>query len=208
MQLHVTGAFKLFVDNFIHFGAGVDKRSSDNGQATTLFHVTCSTEETLRTVQGVGIHTTGQYFTGSGNHGVIRTRQTGDGVEQNDNVFLVLNQAFRLLNHHFRNLNVTRCRFVEGGSDNFTFNQTLHLGHFFRAFVDEQNHQYAIRVVVGNALRNILQQHRFTGFRRCNNQTTLTAANWRSQVQDTCRQIFGRTVTPFHAQARVRVQRR
>ena len=42
-----------------------------------------------------------------------------------------------------------------------------------------QNHQYAIRVVIRNAGRDVLQQHGFTGFRRRNNQTTLATANWR-----------------------------
>ena len=186
MQLHVTGAFKLFVDNLIHFGAGINQRGGDDCQAAALFHVTCCTEETLRTMQGVGIHTTGQYFTGSRNNGVVGTCQTSNGVEQNDNVFLVLNQTFRLLDNHLGNLNVARSRFVKGRSNHFTFNQTLHLGHFFRTFVDQQHHQHAVRMVVRDALRDILQQHGFTGFRRCNNQTTLTATNWRSQIQHTC----------------------
>ena len=137
-------------------------------------------------MQGVSIHTTGQYFTGSRDHGVVGTRQTGDGVEQNDNVFLVLNQAFRLLDHHFRNLNVTGCRLVKGRSHNFTLHQTLHLGHFFRTLVNQQYHQHTVRMVVGNALRDILQQHGFTRFWRCHNQTTLTTTNWRSQIQNAC----------------------
>lgn len=48
VQLHVTGAFKLFVDNFIHFGASVDQRRGDDGRTTALFNVTRRAEETLR----------------------------------------------------------------------------------------------------------------------------------------------------------------
>ena len=129
-------------------------------------------------MQGVSIHTTGQHFTRRRNHGVVGTRQTGDGVKQDDHVFLVLNQAFRLLDNHFRNLNVARCWLVEGRSNHFTFNQTLHLGHFFRTFVNQQHHQHAVWVVIGNALRDVLQQHGFTRFWRCHNQTTLAATNW------------------------------
>ena len=183
MQFHVTGAFKLFVDNFVHFGTGVDQRRGDDGQATALLDVTCRTKETLRTVQGVGVHTTGQHFTGSRNHGVVGTRQTGNGVEQDDNVFLVFNQTFRFLNNHLGNLHVTGCRLVKGGSNHFTFHQTLHLGHFFRTFVDQQYHQDTVRVVVCDALRDVLQQHGFTGFRRRDDQTTLAAANRGGQIQ-------------------------
>ena len=135
-------------------------------------------------MQGVGVHTTGQHFTGSRDDGVVGTRQTGNGVEQDDNVFLMLNQTLRFLDNHLGNLNVARCRLVKGRSDNFAFNQTLHLGHFFRTFVDQQYHQNAIRMVVRNALRDILQQHGFTGLRRRNNQTTLAAADRRCQIQD------------------------
>ena len=134
-------------------------------------------------MQGVGVHTTGQHFTGSRDHGVVGARQTGNGVEQDDNVFLMLNQTLRLLDNHLGNLNVAGCRLVKGRSDNFTFNQTLHLGHFFRTFVDKQYHQYAIRMVVRNALRDVLQQHGFTGLRRRDNQTTLAAADRRCQIQ-------------------------
>ncbi|MOA05180.1 hypothetical protein D3C78_1247690 [compost metagenome] len=142
-------------------------------------------------MQGVGIHTTGQHFTGSRYHGVVGTRQTSDGVKQDDHVLLVLDQTLGLLNHHFCNLNVARCRLVKGRSDNFTLHQTLHLGHFFRTFVDQQDHQHAVWVVVSDALRNVLQQHGFTGFWRSNNQTTLTTTNRRSQVQHACCQVFG-----------------
>ena len=136
-------------------------------------------------MQGVGIHTTGQYFTGSRHHGVVGTRQTGDGVEQDDHIFLVLNQAFRLLDNHFRNLNVAGSRLVEGRRNHFPFHQTLHLGHFFRTFVNQQHHQHTVWVIVSNALRDVLQQHGFTGFWRRYNQTTLATTNWRCQIQHT-----------------------
>ncbi|STE89704.1 Uncharacterised protein [Escherichia coli] len=54
---------KLFVNNFVHFRTGIDKRRRDNGQAAALFHVTRRTEEAFRTMKGIGVHTTGQHFT-------------------------------------------------------------------------------------------------------------------------------------------------
>ncbi|CNU18267.1 Uncharacterised protein [Salmonella enterica subsp. enterica serovar Bovismorbificans] len=131
-------------------------------------------------MQGVSVHTTGQYFTGRRHHGVVGTRQTGDGVEQDDNVFLVFNQTFRLLDNHFGNLNVAGCRFVKGRRNHFAFHQTLHLGYFFRTFVDQQHHQHAVWVVIRDALRDVLQQHGFTRFRRRDNQTALAATDRRS----------------------------
>ncbi|MOA32473.1 hypothetical protein D3C78_1536960 [compost metagenome] len=103
----------------------------------------------------------------------------------------MLNQALGLLDHHFCNLDVAGSRLVKGRSDNFALHQTLHLGNFFRAFVNQQNHQHAVWMVVSDALCNVLQQHGFTGFRRSNNQTTLTTANRRGQIQHASRQVFG-----------------
>ena len=63
VQFHVACTFKLFVNNFVHFRTGIDKRRRDNGQAAALFHVTRRTEEAFRTMKGIGVHTTGQHFT-------------------------------------------------------------------------------------------------------------------------------------------------
>ena len=177
MQFHVTGPFKLFVNYFVHLRAGVDKRGCDDSQATTLFHVTCRTEEAFRTMQGIRIHTTGQYFTGGRNHGVVGTSQTSNGVQQDDNVFFMLNQTFGFFDNHLSNLHMAGGWLIKGRRNNFAFNQTLHLGNFFRTFVDQQYHQHTVRMVVSNALGNVLQQHGFTRFRRCHNQTTLATTD-------------------------------
>jgi hypothetical protein len=62
VDLHVAGAFELFVDNLVHFGPGINQCRRENSQATTLFYIACSTKETLRPVQCVGIDTTRQDF--------------------------------------------------------------------------------------------------------------------------------------------------
>ena len=53
VQFHVPGTCKLFIETFIHFRAGIDQSRRDNRQASALFHVTCRTEETFRTMQAL-----------------------------------------------------------------------------------------------------------------------------------------------------------
>ena len=60
VQFLVAGALKLFVDDFIHFRAGVHQGGGDNTQAATFLDITGGTEEALGALQGVGVDTTGQ----------------------------------------------------------------------------------------------------------------------------------------------------
>src|SRR5690606_41089347 len=39
VQFQVAGTFKFFVDYFVHLGAGIDQRGSDNAQAAAFFDV-------------------------------------------------------------------------------------------------------------------------------------------------------------------------
>jgi hypothetical protein len=47
LQLHVAGALEFFKDHLVHFGACINKSSSDNGQRAAVFDLACSAEEAL-----------------------------------------------------------------------------------------------------------------------------------------------------------------
>ena len=114
VELHVTGALELFVDNLVHFRAGVDQCGGDNRQAATFLDITGRTEKALGALQCVGVDTTGQYLAGAGDDSVVGAGQTSDRVEQNHHVALVFDQSLGFLDNHLRNLHVTRGRFVKG----------------------------------------------------------------------------------------------
>ena len=114
MGFHVTGTLELFEDDFVHFGASIDQRRGDNRQAAALFDITRRTKEAFWLLKGVGIDTTGEHFARAGHHGVVSTRQASNRVEQNDHVFLVLNQTLGFLDNHFSDLHVTRWRLIKG----------------------------------------------------------------------------------------------
>ena len=89
----------------------------------------------------------------------------------------MLDQALGLLDDHVRDLNVALRRLVEGRGDDLAVHRTLHVGHFFRPLVDEQNDQLDLRMILRDAVCDLLEQHRFTGPRRRDDQCTLTLAD-------------------------------
>ena len=147
VAFHVAGAFEFLVDHIVHARTGLDQRGGDDGQRAAFFNVTRGTEETLRLLQGIGVHTTGQHLARRRNHGVVGARQTGDRVEQDHHVFFMFNQALGLFDDHLGDLHVACGRLVEGRGDDFAAHRARHLGHFFRALVDQQHDQVALGVV-------------------------------------------------------------
>ncbi len=120
----------------------------------------------------------------------------------------MFDQAFGFFNNHFSNLYVTRCRFVEGRRDDFAAHRALHIGHFFGAFVDQQNDQVAVRMVGRDRLGDVLQHHRLTDARRRHDQTTLAFAERGHDIDDTARAVLQRWVVDLHPQTLIRIERR
>ena len=70
------------------------------------------------------------------------------------------------------------CRgFVEGRGNYLAAHGALHVGHFLRTFVDQQNDQIDFGVIFRNGVRYALQHHRLTGARRRHDQPALTLAH-------------------------------
>jgi hypothetical protein len=74
-------------------------------------------EEALRLVEGVGVHPAGENLPGVGHGHVVGSGEARDGVQEDDHVLPVLDQALRLLEHHLGDLRVALRRLVEGGGD-------------------------------------------------------------------------------------------
>ncbi len=148
-------------------------------------------EEALRPLQGVAVHAARQHLARRRHDGVVGARQARDRVEQDDDVLLVLDEALGLLDHHLGHLHVALRRFVEGGRDDLAAHRALHVGDFFGPLVDEQHDQVDLGVVLGDAVGDVLQQHRLAGARRRDDQAALALADRRQQVDDAARQVVG-----------------
>ncbi|EHM55132.1 hypothetical protein HMPREF9080_00936 [Cardiobacterium valvarum F0432] len=207
VHFHVARAFEFFVDDFVHFRAGVHQRSGNDGERARFFSVTCCAKKAFRALQGVRVHATGEDFAGGRGDGVVSAGETGDGVAEDDDVFFVLNQALGLFDDHFRDLDVALRRFVEGGGDDFAAHAALHFGDFFRALVNEQDDEVALRVVVGNGLGDVLQHHGFARFRWRDDEAALAFANGGDKVDHARGDVFAAAVADFEFEHFVGVQR-
>jgi hypothetical protein len=136
---------------------------------------------------------------------VVGARQPRDRVEQDDHVLLVLDQPLRLLDHHLRNLHVALRRLVEGRRDHFAADRALHVGDFFRPLVDQQHDQVDLGVVMGDAVRDVLQEHRLAGARRRDDQAALSLADRHHHVEHARREVFR---VGLERDLRLRVERR
>jgi hypothetical protein len=72
------------------------------------------------------------------------------GVQQDDDVALVLDEALGLLDDHFRDLDMPRVGLVEGAGNDFPLDAALHLGDLLRPLVDQQHDEVALRVILGD----------------------------------------------------------
>ena len=151
---------------------------------TAFFDVAGRAEEALRPLQRVGVDTAGEHFARGRDDGVVGACETRDGVEQDDDVALVLDEALGLLDDHLGDLDVTRGGLVEGRRDHFTLHRPLHVGDLFGALVDEQNDEDDLGVVRGDGVRDRLHQHGLAGARRSDDETALALADGAEEVHD------------------------
>ncbi len=207
LQLQVTGALEFLVDHLVHLRAGFHQRGGEDGQRAALLDVARGAEETLGLLQSVGVDTTGEHLAGARDHGVVGTRQASDGVEQDDHILLVLDQALGLLDHHLGDLHVAGRRLVKGGGNHFAAHGALHLGHFFRALVDQQDDQVALGIVARDVAGDVLQHDRLARLRRRDDQAALTLADRCAEVDHATGEVFGGAVAGLHLQALVGEQR-
>ena len=160
VNLTVARAFELFVNDLIHAAAGVNQCGADDGQRTAFFDISRSTKKAFGPLQRVRINAARQHLARGWQHVVVGPRQACNGVQQDDHILLQLDQAFGAFNHHFSHLHVARCRFVEGRADDLATHGAQHLGHFFRAFVHQQNDEMHLGVVGHDGVRQVLHHHR------------------------------------------------
>ncbi len=96
-----------------------------------------------------------------------------------------LHQSFGFLMNDIGYFHVVLCRLVEGRGNYLCIHTSLHIGHLLRALVDEQDNHIHLGVVLQDGVSQLFEQHRLTGLRLCHNQSALTFADRRKQVDDT-----------------------
>jgi hypothetical protein len=90
-------------------------------------------------------------------------------------VALDLDEALGPLQHHLRNLHVTRRGLVEGRGDHLRPHRPLEVRDLLRALVDEQHDEVDLRVVLHHRVGDGLEHHRLARARRRDDQPSLSA---------------------------------
>ncbi len=139
-------------------------------------------------MQSRRIQTTGKRSSARRYDKVVRSGQTGDAVQQDHNVLLVLHKTLRPLDHHLRNPLVVLRQFVECRVDHLyvrAFDRLLDIRHFLRSFIDQKNDQMRVRSRPCQRLRHFLEQRCLTGFRRGHDHSSLSFSDRTHQIHDT-----------------------
>jgi len=142
-------------------------------------------------MQGVGIQPSGEDFAAGGHDRVIGAGQARNAVQEDDYIPLVFHQSLGLFTDHFRHLHMALRRFVKGRTHHFGAHVALHVGYFFRAFIDQQHDEIGFLMVDRDSVGDILQEHGLTGARLCDDQAALPEADGSQQVHDPCREVVG-----------------
>ena len=204
MEFGVTRALELFEDDLVHAGASIDQGGGDDGEGAAVFDVTSGAEEAFGFVESVGIDATGEDFAACGNDGIVGAGESGDGVEENDDVVAVFDESFGFFDDHFCDLDVSRSLFVEGGRDDLALDASHHVGDLFRAFVDEEDDECDLGVIFADGVCDVLEEVRLAGSGWGDDERALSFSDRREHVKYACGVIFG---IVFETEAFLRIER-
>src|SRR5699024_6089988 len=182
LQLGVTRALELLEDHRVTGGAGLHHCGGDDGQAATVLDIARSTQEALRRVQGVGVHTTGQDAPGGSRGGVVPRAKSGDVVHQETDVLTLLDQALRALLRKLRGGGMLLRRAVERLGDVLAVGAALHVRDLLWRLVNEVDHDVALRVIDSYRFGDVLQDRSLTSLRRGDDERALPLTDRHDQV--------------------------
>jgi len=147
IDFHVAGALEFLKDDVVHAAAGVDQSGGDDGERAAFFDVAGRGKEAARALQGVGINTAAEDFTGRRCDGVIGAGEAGNGVQEDNDIALVLDETLGFFREPFRRPECGAGRLIEGELMTSPLHGALHVRDFFRTLVDEEHDQSHVRMI-------------------------------------------------------------
>src|SRR5699024_2716023 len=156
-------------------------------QAAALPHLSGCAEKPLRHMQSRRIKSSGESSSAGRNTEIIGSGKSGDGIQKDRYVFLMLHQAAGTLDDHLRNTLMMLRQLVKGGIDHvhiLSLDRFLNISYFLRTFVDEENDQMHIRTVPEDGFGHIFQKSGLARLRRGNDHSSLSFADRTDQIHD------------------------
>ena len=120
----------------------------------------------------------------------MRPRESGNAVEQDHHVAVVLDEPLGALDGHFRHHDMALGGFVERGADHLALDRSYHVGDFLGPLVDEQNDEKNLGVVRGNRIGDVFKQHGLACARGRDDEPALPFADRSGQIDDPRGNVF------------------
>src|SRR5687767_8650467 len=156
-------------------------------------------------MQTGGIDSTRKNLSRLWSDSVVRAREPRQGVEKNDDILSGFDQPLRFLEHHVGNLNMTRCTLVECRADDLGLCRALdHLRHFLGPLIDQQNDRGDLRMIFGDRVRDLFEQDRLARARWRHDESALSLADRRKNVDHAHRQV---TILRLEPETCIRIPR-
>ena len=105
-DLHVSGPFELFEDDFIHTASGPYQSGGDDRQRSAFFNLPGGSEERFWLLHGVGIESPGERFSGLDAFTVPGSGKPSDRIEKHNDIDAVFDHPFGFLEDHLADLDV------------------------------------------------------------------------------------------------------
>ena len=176
LDFQIPRAFELLKNHFVHLAVRLDERGGENGEAAAFLTLAGGTEELAHELERLVVHAAGTAGPLAAAQGIIAPGETGEAVEQDNNIAPVLTEALGAFEHEFRHLDVTARGFVEGAGENLAAHAFHKVSHFLRALVDEQHDEFDLRVVLFDRGRDVLEQDGLAAAGRSADQPALALA--------------------------------
>ena len=120
---------------------------------------------------------------------VVRPREPCDGIEDEDDVLPHFREAARAFERDLGDLDVAFGPVVEARSGHFAEARRLHLRHFLRALVDEEDEDSGVRMILRDSLGDRLKDHGLAGLRGRDDEGPLAHPHGTDEIDDPVRVV-------------------
>ena len=139
-------------------------------------------------MKGCRVKTSGKSTSAGGHNHIVGSGKSGDAVQQNHHILLMLHQSLGTLNDHLGHSLMMLRQFIKGRIDDLhilTDDGLLNVRYLLRSLVDQKNQHMHLGVGVKDRLRHFLQQGSLTGLRRRNDHSSLSLTHRTDQIGHT-----------------------
>ena len=166
-QFHVTSSLELLEDQLIHTASGINESGTDNRQGPPSLVHPGRRENLFGDIHRFDVNPAAHRTAGIPHPFVECTGQTGDRVEEKENILPLFGEAFAPFGDKLRYPDMTFKIAVQAARHNLsTGNRTPEICNLLWTFINQKNDDVDIRIIGDDRLTDLLEENRFSGSRR------------------------------------------